>query len=170
MQDIKASGRNKGAQTKKRLSKIKEAERQEHAKNIAEQVDLSNEITAKVILSMLYGSEGAKKDRDGRLTFVNSDPQMIRAFITLMRSVYTIDETKWRCTLHLHSYHREQTEKRFWSQLVDVPLQQFTKVYQKKNDGPRKRDGYRGCLSLRYYDSEVAKELYYLYKEILKGV
>lgn len=36
-------------------------------------------------------------------------------------------------------------------------------IYCKSNSGPRKRQGYQGCISIRYNDSNVAKKLSSIY-------
>ena len=140
---------------------------QSNAHLLLQQVPLSDKRSKKLLLAVLYGCEGAKTDRGSRVTFMNSDPLLIKQFTRLMREAYKIDERKWRCCLHLHSYHTDQKQIRYWSIITAVPENQFTKVYKKNKGGIRRRENYQGCLSLRYYDSLIARELYYIYQAFL---
>lgn len=125
----------------------------------------------KLLCSFLFWAEGGKTTGD--VTFVNSDPQMISTFLFLLRKCFPIDESKFRVTVHVHEYHNERKIRKFWSALAKIPLSQFTKSYQKPHTGKRKRQGYKGCIRIRYYDARVAHELHAFYnmyaKELTKG-
>lgn len=62
-----------------------------------------DEKNGKIALACLYWAEGTKASNN--LTFMNSDPKMIRTFLILLRKFFTIDESKFRVLLHLHEYH-----------------------------------------------------------------
>lgn len=119
----------------------------------------------KILCALLYWCEGAKR-KESRLTFVNSDPEMLQFFLILLRKEFNLDNSKFRVLVHLHAYHDEKIEQRFWSRVLDVPLNQFSKAYQKKNTMKRIRNGYHGCVSLRYLDVKIALELQEIYKRL----
>ena len=121
--------------------------------------------TLKVFLALLFWCEGSKRLSD--LRFTNSDPAMIAIFLKFFRSTFILNEKLFRCSLHLHSYHNEQKQLDYWSKITHIPKSQFIKVYQKPRGGKRIHEGYQGCLSVYYYDTSKAKELYYLYQEII---
>lgn len=161
------AGQRKAALHKKlRTQKMESILRLKMAKEL-QKVKFSNKRQLKLSLALLYGCEGAKTDRKSRVTFINSDPLLIKQFIRLMRCTYQINENKWSCCLHLHAYHNEQKQIQYWSNITGIPKKQFTKVYQKSNTQKRERQNYEGCLSLRYYDSLISRELYYLYLAFL---
>lgn len=114
----------------------------------------------KVILSMLYWAEGAKR-YDAVISFANTDPKLCLTFITLLRQCYLVDELKFRLMLHLQIQHNESEQKTFWSQLLSVPLTQFTKTIWKKkpNSGKRYRQNYHGICFVRYNSVELQREL-----------
>lgn len=110
-----------------------------------------------LLCSLIYWCEGVKDNK--LVTFMNSDPNLIRTFLRLFRSSFKIDESKFRVMLHLHNYHDEETQISFWGDVTGVDRSQFYKCYIKSNTGKRKRPGYQGCASVRYYDGDVAKML-----------
>ena len=69
-----------------------------------------------VLCSMIYECEGGKGEF-GVLEFTNSDPQLVKVFLSLLRKIFALDETKLRVVMHLHSHHSEIQEKAFWSKV-----------------------------------------------------
>ena len=121
----------------------------------------------KLLLAMLYWGEGAKRSRS--LIFMNSEPEMIKAFIFLMRKSFSIDESKFRVVIHLHDYHDKEEMVDYWSRVTDINKKQI-RVYNKKNTGIRKKTGYKGCVSLRYYNSLVVDEVLLIIKRFHEAI
>lgn len=121
----------------------------------------------KIFCALLYWCEGEK--RGNSVVFSNSDPSMIKTFITLLRNSFLIDEDKFRICLHLHPYHDVSRQKKFWSKITSVPIKKFSKVYIKKNGGKTPKKEYPGCVSLRYYDYKIAIELNNIWKMFSKN-
>lgn len=113
----------------------------------------------KILCGMIYWCEGAKSKNDGSFTFTNSDPDLIRAFLHLLRKSFPLDERKFRVSIHLHNYHNSDTQLRFWSQVTNIPLAQFMRPYRKSNTGKRRKPDYAGCASVRYHDVTLAREI-----------
>lgn len=112
--------------------------------------------------AILFWCEGSKRNLSA-VGFINSDPQMIRIFLMAFRIAFELDEKKFRIVIHLHNYHDEKKQKTFWSEVTQIPEKQFTKSYIKKSTQIRKRDGYPGCISIKYFDAKLAKKLDALY-------
>ncbi len=70
-----------------------------------------------------------------------------------------IDESKFRVMMHLHSYHVEANEKRFWAKVTGIPESKFLKTFQKKESGINKKEGYRGCVQIKYFDVSIKRTL-----------
>lgn len=115
----------------------------------------------KVMCALLYWCEGAKQSSN--VQFSNSDPLLVKLFLRLFRSAFRIEEQKFRVCVHLHEYHDKIKQTQFWSHVTNIPLKQFF-IYRKHHTGKRKKEGYKGCLSIRYYDYRVATELNILWK------
>lgn len=121
----------------------------------------------KLLCSIFFWTEGGKSS-DSYVYFINSDPIMVEVFIKLLRSAYSIDEKKLRAIVHVHEYHDKEEIKRFWSDVTKIPTSQFTKSYLKPNTAKRIREGYKGCIRIRYYDFKVALELRSFYNALAK--
>ena len=121
---------------------------------------------AKLLCAMIYYCEGAKNTRSS-LIFINSDPQLIQSFLKLLRRVFVLDERKFRVCLHLHSYHNQDQQISFWSKITRIPKNQFIKPYIKDHTGIRKREGYQGCASIRYHDTNLSKQLLMMAKAFM---
>lgn len=126
----------------------------------------------KLILSIFMWTEG-EKGTFKRLGFVNSDPKMISTYLSLLRSSFTLNESKFRALVHIHEYHNEEDVIQFWSGLTKIPKSQFTKSYLKPHTGKRIRPNYMGSIRINYNDYKVAREIASLYNMLadkLRGV
>ncbi len=59
----------------------------------------------KLLCSFLYWGEGSKNTNS--LIFTNSNPKMIRSYLTLLRKSFELDESKFRALVHVHEYHED---------------------------------------------------------------
>lgn len=151
------NGRNRAAET----LRGKRMARQKAATIFAQQLSRLARFTTSekyMLASMIYECEGGKGGY-GVLEFTNSDPVLVKIFLTLLRKVFTLDESKFRVVMHLHSYHSEQAEKTFWSKICAIPKNKFLKTYQKKESGIRKKLNYRGCVQIKYFDVNIKRVL-----------
>jgi len=132
------------------------------AKRIIHRLNRDNNIK-KIYCSLLYWCEGGKGYYDS-LRFVNSDPALVKTFLTLLRDGFQIDEKRLRILMHLHSYHNEQVQQQFWSQITKIPRTQFNKTFRKPNTHHRIRNNYPGCVSISYHDCNLARLVRAIYK------
>ena len=121
------------------------------------QAALRDQTSDKLLCALIYWCEGAKGDTV--LKFTNSDPNLVRRFLALLRRSFVIDEHKLRAIIHLHEYHNPRAQTLFWSKMTNIPIEQFYKPYQKLSSGKRRRKGYPGCICVSYYDAWVARRL-----------
>lgn len=146
------------ANHQKRLNKLKIIEEKTKIE-VKENINIKE--AKKAILATMYWAEGGK-GRGDIITFANTDPQMTKLFITLLRECYELDESKFRVRVHLHHYHNEIKVKKFWSDLLNVPLSQFGKIYRKKrsiNKIYRKNEA--GICFVRYNSMALKEEIMY---------
>jgi transcriptional regulator with XRE-family HTH domain len=125
----------------------------------------SNPNYNKIICAMIYWCEGAKSTRG--IAFTNSDPNLVKTFLKLLRDSFKLDEKKFRPCIHLHSYHSPEKQLDFWSKVTDINKQQFIKPYQKPNTGKRIYENYQGCISVVYHSSDLARRLIAIAKAYL---
>lgn len=165
LEEKKTNGRKKGNDRQKEKSLQKEKNICVLTAQYLDTTSFSRE-QAKGLCALLYGCEGAKNDT--RAAFINSDPGLICFFLILFRKAFSVDEKKFRVQMHLHEYHDERRQLKFWANITGIPVEQFSKTFQKKNGGKNIREGYQGCISVRYNSADVQKELISVYREILK--
>lgn len=128
-----------------------------------------NKQSRKIALAILYLAEGSKTDR-GSLMFGNSDPNIVRMFVNLMRECYKLDERKFRCTLQGRADQDIKMLEKLWSKTTEIPLGQFYKArIDKRSIGQiSKKKDYKGVCRIDYFSSAVDLELKHVAQQILK--
>ena len=112
----------------------------------------------KLALAMLYLGEGTKKK--SLVCLANSNPNICRMFITILRQAYPSDEAKFRCHLHLRVDQHSQSEIAFWSKQLHIPRRQFIKTqFDRRSTGKPTLAGYHGVCAIYYYDAAVQKDI-----------
>jgi len=126
--------------------------------------------TAKIALVILYICEGSK-NRRGALVFGNSDPNVIRMFLRLLRQCYPVDEQKFRCTVQCRADQNAQELELFWSKTTCIPLPQFYKAQiDPRTKGKRtKKLAYKGVCRIDYFSGHVFTELREIGTMLLAG-
>lgn len=161
----KLMGRVKSSETKKRKRVEQEKLLTREASSFIDSVRITKD-HLRIFCAFLYWCEGTKNS--SRLTFTNSDPALVKTFLTFLRSCFNIEEKRLRVVLHLHEYHFHKKQISFWSKVTKIPVSQFTKPYDKPHTGKRIKDNYQGCASVRYCDSLLVKKISILAQELLK--
>lgn len=115
----------------------------------------------RLLCALLYRSEGEKTGV--KIAFTNSDPAMIMLFLRLFRGSFAIREENIKAVLHLHPYHNIKKQLKFWSGVTGIPKYRIS-VYNKNNSGKNLRKNYPGCISVRYNDVRIFRELEYYFK------
>lgn len=163
--------KRKNGITKARLSMAKvRKDRNDKINLFADKLVSSNYLSSDsllLILSMIYYCEGVKNDQDG-ISFTNSDSGLLSFFVDGCRRVFDLDEKKWRVNMHLHFYHNENEQLKFWSKTLRIPISQFRKTFQKENKGLYPKDGYNGCVRVKYGRSEYSKKLLSIARKLFK--
>ena len=154
------------------MKTIKEKTRQKNivadnfAKDLLNKSDISDN-TSLLLCAMIYQCEGSKSIKDS-VTFTNSDPILVKTFISLFRKSFHLDESKFRVLMHLHKYHNEKTQKDFWSKTTGIPKEQCNRTYQKPNSGKYKKVGYQGCIQVSYNDVVIGRKLHAVAKMFME--
>lgn len=121
----------------------------------------NNENIGKIACGLIYLCEGGKYPSTRQLTFGNSDPEMIRFFLGLLRKWFSVDESKLRCRVMHRCDQNGESLNKFWSDLTKIPIKQFYKSYADKRtiNKPTKKQGYKGVCAVMYFDTELQFEL-----------
>ncbi|MGC5563949.1 hypothetical protein ACPYPG_14035 [Streptomyces sp. FR-108] len=107
----------------------------------------------------LYWAEGTKDkpyDRRENVTFVNSDPGMIKVFLRWL-DLLGVERHRLRFHVMIHETADAAAAEQYWANLVDAAPNMFNKTTLKKHNPQtvRKNVGtsYRGCLVVRVLKS-----------------
>lgn len=122
----------------------------------------------KIIGAMLYWCEGYKSDKAGGIDFANSDPMMISAFLKFLREVYTINEKRLRVLIYCHSNQDQNKLIKYWSNLTNIPTEQFTKPYVRQDQNKNFRIMEWGLVHIRYCDKKLLLEVKKLINDYLR--
>jgi transcriptional regulator with XRE-family HTH domain len=160
------NGRNKGNDSVQRRIAVEDGEILLSVKKTISKCSLLKD-DLKVICALLYWCEGGKTEK-AKLSFINSDPILVKFFIDTFRKAFTVDEKRFRPLIHVHGYHDVGKQTKFWSDITKIPVGQFTKPYNKPNTGKRIKKNYQGCVSVRYYGKQARQEMLFLIDEISK--
>lgn len=115
----------------------------------------------RLICGILYLCEGGKYPSSRHLTFGNSDPTIVRAFLTLLRRHYPIDERKLRARV-MHRWDQKGYELiQFWSGVTSISPAQFYPSYRDKRTRgvPTRRHDYKGVCAIQYGSTDLQYEL-----------
>ncbi len=114
----------------------------------------------KLAAVMLYWAEGYKVGGKS-VDFANSDPEMVVIFRKFLSEICGADETRVRCYLYCYEGQDIEAIKQFWSSLLHIPENQFTKTYIKKaaEPGPRGPRMQQGLVHLRYSDKKLLQQI-----------
>jgi len=80
----------------------------------------------------LYWGEGSKKSRE--FSFCNSDPEMVKFLISWLQKCFFVGIEDIKASVGINEIHaeREEVVRKYWSEILEVPLRQFTKTSFKK--------------------------------------
>jgi hypothetical protein len=81
---------------------------------------------------------------------------MIQIFLKFLRTICNIDENKLRVYLYSHSDKNIKNLLEYWNKITEIPLEQFTKPYIRKNLDPKKSEKMKhGLIHIRYNDKKL---------------
>ena len=121
---------------------------------------IKNKDVAKLIIATLYLGEGAKFRR-GALSLGNSDSNIIKLFLYLLRNTYNIDESKFRCTVQCRADQNTIKLEKFWGEITKIPPKQFYKsrIVPRTIGKKSKKPNYKGVCRIEYFSADLFIEL-----------
>lgn len=126
---------------------------------------------ALVGLSILYSAEGSKSTK-GSVMFGNSDPDIIKLFLSGLRNNFLLDEKKFRCTVQCRADQNTVDLELFWLNVTKIPSKQFykTQIDIRTIGKPSKKLNYRGVCRINYLSSEIDIRMRTIFQLITKGL
>jgi hypothetical protein len=122
----------------------------------------------KLLLALLYWCEGSKYPSSGHIAFTNSDFNLIKTFLELLRRSFPIQEDKIKARLQIHSTHDYKEVCLFWSKLLHIPPSQFHRPTITEPTRKMKRQGYLGTCTIKYYDVQLLLQIIGIYEAFFR--
>jgi hypothetical protein len=121
---------------------------------------LGDKDTALISLGLLYLAEGTKYEK-GALVFGNSNPDIIKLFLRLLRFCYKIDEAKFRCTIQGRADQDFLKLQRFWSKITGISHKQFyvPRIDPRSKGKQTIKSEYKGVCRIDYLSASVFHEI-----------
>ncbi len=114
----------------------------------------------KIAGASLYWGEGNKSQG---LAFSNSDPELVQFMMKWLREICQVPNTKIRAYLYLHTGQNEKKMKKYWSSIVNVPLDQFNKtIFKQEGSASRKYSlrQYKGTIKIQILDENLKHRIF----------
>lgn len=116
-----------------------------------------NDMLKNMMIWICEGTAYKLGSNQNRIEVVNSDPRIIYSFIEFLRKI-RINEDKIRLRLKC-SVDEDKTLKKFWSNILKVPISQFLNSSRPVVKNSQRKNDY-GILTLRYNSGKLSYELY----------
>ncbi|MDN3293098.1 hypothetical protein QWM81_03355 [Streptomyces ficellus] len=137
----------------------REAERQEAKTAAAKAVGDMTDRELLLVGTALYWAEGTKSKAhrpQERVTFINSDPDMIRVFLSWLR-LLGVRREQLRYHVHVHESADVSKAEDFWAHIVGEEVSALGRTTLKKHNPKTNRKNvgpdYHGCLAIRVVQS-----------------
>lgn len=156
--EVEANGRNRAlammAHRQARLSRIDKAHKQAEAL-LETPDDLTH--TNHIAAAMLYLAEGAKTAT--AFAFANSNPQIIRYWVYLLRSSFMLDESKFRIQVMCRADQDEAELRQYWMEVTGITRCIKSHIDARTKGKATKRDAYKGVCKIVYHDVSIRRYL-----------
>lgn len=131
------------------------------AKNVFKNININNPAVIELALAALYFGEGSKKHVETAMG--NSDPLILKFFITTLRNIYHLNDDKIKCALYLRADQNPEKIKHYWAEELGLPLNNFKHTsIDKRTVGSKTYPNYRGVCNVRCGNVAIQRKLMYL--------
>jgi hypothetical protein len=129
------------------------------AQDIVNRLKISNRDLLDLALAILYFGEGFKSPTS-QTAIGNSNPLILKFFLTVIKRNYNLDISKIKCELHLRADQNPLVLKRYWSRELKLPLKNFTGVsVDKRTKGTTTYPSYKGVCVVRCGNTAIQRKL-----------
>lgn len=135
------------------------------AKKILNSVSFTSEIL-EIFLAGLYLGDGFKVN--GRFGLGNSNPLIVKLFLTLIRQLYKIDESKLGVQIFARADQNTEILLNYWSNLLKIPISQFQKTQHDSRAKKPTRKNYYGVCAVNYSNVVLQRRILAIGNEMLK--
>ena len=155
-----ALARKKAARWHRQQKALRLLDAENAAKDVLEAVTLTPEILD-IAFAMLYLGEGAKSNTT---SIANSNPEVLRFVLAVLKRNYNITHSQIRCDLHLRVDQNAEELKQYWSRELSLPLTCFRYVaFDKRSYGKPTYSHYKGVCVINCGTIAIQRKMMYLY-------
>jgi hypothetical protein len=141
-----------------KMLRLKKAE--EEATSVLNNIVIDDNII-ELALAMLYLGEGAKKNTTA---IGNSNPLILKFFITILIKKYGVSVDKIKCDLHIRADQNTKELIDYWSHELNLPLTCFRSVIvDVRTTGRTSYPEYKGVCLVNCGNIAIQRKLIYLY-------
>lgn len=150
--------REKASQWHRGQKEIRLIKAEEEAHRVINNLNFKDRNISELALAMLYMGEGIKSNSETGMG--NSDPLLLKAFLQILRNNYDLDVKKIRCELYLRADQNADTLKKFWSNELKLPLENFKYIhFDKRTIGTKTFPDYKGVCMVRCSNVAIQRKL-----------
>jgi hypothetical protein len=114
----------------------------------------------------LYWGEGTKT-HNGRVSLINSDPELLKIVVAFYRKVLLIPEEKIRAEMFIYQDHDEKSTKLYWSRKLRIEPTRFIKTQVLPSKATRtKRRMKNGLCTVYFSNTQVGIKILEWIKEL----
>jgi len=124
---------------------------------------------ALLLASLFYGCEGSKYPTHVGVSFANSDPELVLAFILLFKKSFKLNEEKFTVHLQIHTTQNYLQLRRYWSDLLHISESHFIKPTVTEPKKGKHREIYLGTCTSRYRDYSLQLRLLGVFEKFLSN-
>lgn len=160
-------GRIKSLQQKIEVKKRRTEEYSSNGKNDLKNINIRELLIAGIAL---YWGEGGKTNN--RIEFCNSDPKMIKFFLSWLENCFRVKKEDIYCYIGINELHKEREAalKMYWSKITGISLYQFGPTSFKKVTNRKiykNNNSHFGTLTIRIKKSS---DLFYKVEGLIQGL
>lgn len=97
----------------------------------------------------LYAGEGGKTE--GAVSMANTNPVYLRILLVWLRANFNVEEHRLRAKIYLHEGLDLEAATKFWSECLNIPVDQFRAPYRAAADPTRRHSKHlMGCATVLY--------------------
>jgi hypothetical protein len=138
------------------------------AENFIQSINLDNK-NLELFLAGLYLGDGFKIE--GRMALGSSNPQILIAFVKLLRKLYHVKESRLRAAIFARSDQSSIKLINYWSKILSIPKNQFHKTQlDKRTRNSKTRLDYNGVCSVVYCDTKLQRRILAISNEVLEYI
>lgn len=135
------------------------------AQQFINSLTLNNKVL-ELFLAGLYLGDGFKVN--GRLGLGNANPQIVYLFLSLIRQLYSINESKLGAEIFARADQSPELLVDYWSKLLDIPKNQFHRTQRDARAKNPTRPDYYGVCAVNYSDVVLQRRILAIGNEMLK--